>query len=163
MEDSNITDGRLLASRSYYTDTLTWCVQKSGPMNVSRQMFTICTDIRVWLFAILATIAIILAGYFAQQFELQKWHSLRLLCEGIACMCAFPCEYRPRLISHRLGFAAFLLASVILSTTVATFVTGIFMSGKFMPQTQTVNDMVKNYELAGDYFALAKLNQQITV
>lgn len=163
MEGNNITDSRLLASRSYYADTLTWCVQKSQPIPTSQQIYYVCTDYRVWLMAILSGVTMVFSGYYFQQFERQKWHSLELLLNGFACLSGFTCEYRPANTGNRFWFFGFLLACSLITIFVSTFVVRIFTSITFEPQTQSTDDILSSYRLAGERFALMKLHQQAAV
>ena len=155
-----------MASRSYYHDILTWCVQKSQPIPVWKNILYLCNDPLVY--AILTIIAVMLysLGYFCQQFERfrPKWDWNQFAFNGFCTILGFPCCYNPKTTSNRLGFMGVLLGSIAFVCTLSSVLIELFITSILNPQVQSVQEIIDgNFKLVVDRFAFHKISQQTEV
>lgn len=63
------TSKSLSASRMYYQDSLTWCVQTKKPIPKWQNIFEVCKDWRVFMVMFIASLVVAAFYYLTQPFE----------------------------------------------------------------------------------------------
>lgn len=165
LEANLIANEHLAASRSYCHDILTWCVRKSQPIPVWKNIFYLCND--PWVYGIF-TPQVVMAfclGYYLQQFERHpKWDWLKLTFNGFICTLGFPCCYDPKTTANRIGFMACLLGYIVITCVISSILMQLAITPIISPQVQSVGEIVNgNFQLVGDRFAFRKISQQMEV
>lgn len=166
MEENLITkNGSLIASSSYYHDSLTWCIQKSKPVPLWQKIFYLCRDpLVIGIFSIEVTIAIGLT-YFCEQFEHRpKWDWNRLAFNGICYYLGFPSAYKPKSTANRICYISCLFAAIIFLTVLNAAVLLFIVTPILNQQITTVQQLFDgNFNLIGDHFTLEKIRQKSEV
>lgn len=162
--ETNVTRNHLLSSRSYHSDSLTWCVKKQQPVAPLLQFFHICDDTIIWITYLLVAALIIALFYFFQQFEKSKYGFYRILIVGVAYATNTTQSYNIRNSAHRILFISCTLASVLESIVFTTFCFKVQTQPYMKREVRTVDDILSNdIQMIGDRFALMQLQQQMMV
>lgn len=161
LEENSITKPYLIASRPYYHDCLTWCVQKQQPIPRWTNIFYLCNDARVYLIFLVATLLVIGSAYYFQKCERQKkdWHFITIVALTICVGVSYPYNPRskPMLILIMIGR----FAGILFYTLLGSVLTRLVTVPHLMPQINSITDITNgDFILAGDRFALQKLSQQ---
>lgn len=161
LEENLITRNHLIASRPYYHDCLTWCVQIRQPMPRWQSVFYMCTDIRVYVsFTFFAFFAIGCA-YYLQKTEPHKkdWHYITLF--ALTVCIGYPHSYRPKGNPLRVLFSIGRFGGILFYIVVTTVLLLRITVPQYMPQINSVAEITKgDFTLAGDRFAFQKISQQ---
>ena len=160
-----MTNKHLEASRSYYHDALTWCVQKSQPIPLWRYVFYLCNDPLVYIIFTITGLVVLSLGYYLQQFERHpKWDWNKFIFNGYSSFLGFPCCYNPRITANRIGFMFCLLGGIIFVCTLTTVLFDLALTPILKPQVQSIQGIIDgNFKLVGDRFAFQKISQQTKV
>lgn len=149
-----------MASRSYYHDHITWCVQKSHPIPLWKNIFHLCNDPLVYILLFLACVSIMWTGYVCQQFEIQKWDWHKFTFTGFRCFMGMPCTYNPKTTANRTGFLFFLFATMIYVCVLSSVLIQLIISPILNPQIQTVQEIIDGeFKLISNRFAFQKIVQ----
>lgn len=156
-----ITRNYLVASRSYYHDCLTWCVQKHQQMPRWKSAFYLCTDVNVYLIFVAVALLTIGCAYYLQKTEPHKkdWHYITLVAITICIGISHP--YRPKSWPTRVLVTIGLFAGVIFYTLLTSELVIRVTIPHFEPQINALAEITNgDFILAGDRFALQKISQQ---
>lgn len=152
----------LIASRSYYHNKLTWCVQKQKPIPSWIILFYACTDLRVHLTVFIQSIAIVMLLYYMEQFERypkSDWY--KIITNGFACFLGFACEFKPTILLSRLVYFLILLANIVFTATINGVLVLFVTSPILNPQVQNIQEIIgQKYIIMGDRFTLYQISQQ---
>lgn len=152
------------ASRSYYYDKLTWCVQVKQPIAAYKSLAKhICKDVSVWILYTFMCFSVVFMGYFMQQFEdLQpKWDWFRITFAGIAPCLGFVSEYKPKIISHRIFFICCVFGAMLSYIVTNSIVLLLITHPFYENQIKSIQEIIDgDFKLVGDGFALQHLMQQ---
>lgn len=164
MDEHSMLNTNLTASKPYYFDSITWCLQKNKPISVAKAVFRLCND--PFVYAILALEALVSTNfaYFMEMFEKathRKWNVFEFSVAGFACHSGWSCIYQPRNNAARI-FAIFIyLGTFSFSIILITFVLQCFTTPLFDPQVESIEQMIKNdYKLIGNAFAFNKISER---
>lgn len=161
LDENSVIKNHLIASRPYYFDHLTWCVQKAKPIpkwqNIS-YLFEDWTAIAS-LFGLL--ILLVAVSYFMMVVEQTKKSSLDLLQIIFCCALGLSVVFRPQSNPLRILFGFGILAGMIFSTLTSSILLTIATNPIQRPQIQTIQEtLIQNFTLVGDQFVLDKMMQQ---
>lgn len=166
LETSLMTSKRFVASRAYYHDTLTWCVQIRKRIPSWKSLFYLCSDPLVYIFYTFMCFSVVFTGYFMQQYEdfQPKWDWFRLSFSGISPCFGFPSEYRANIIPNRIFFL-FSLFGAFLSYIITNSILLMLINIPFYENQIKLREQIihKRFEFVGDNFALQHLKKQNTV
>lgn len=163
LDDHIFASEYFVATFPYYNDELTWCVQKSKPIPLWKNIFKLINDRSYWTILTLACILVISLIYFMQTFDQvkPKWDVIRIIFCGLRIYCGFVCEYKPKINSTRILFTSLLLAFILFDVTFVTFWSEYMKTTHFEDQINTVKGIIDNeFEIVGDVFALHHLKHQ---
>lgn len=165
MFENNITRNRLLASRTYHYDSLTWCVKKFRPVPRHLQLFYVCNDVWVFIVCTLTMITFASFLYYCVRFErTNNMTYIEISFCGIALALAGSYPFKARASVTRILTLTYLFGALILSTVIITFIFQIISTPYLLPYIQSFNDiMSSNFKLVGDNFAWLHLSQQTIV
>lgn len=148
-------------TRPYHYDHLTWCVGKNNTMPRWRNIFYVCSDLRVWLICLIMAICVLGLAYIFQMFEHPQWDWNKIVINGLACFCGIPCMYKPKNNANRVLFISVLFGCLIFITTFTAVLMNYARKVFYAHQIQTVSEMINgDFTLAGDHFTFAELLQQ---
>lgn len=151
----------LIASRPYYHDCLTWCVQKHQPIPRWQSAFYLCTDSNVYVaFSLFAFFTIGIA-YYLQKTEPNKkdWHYITLVALTICIGYSHP--YQAQNNPTRVLISVGQFAGTIFFTVLTSMLLLRVSVPHFMPQIDSIAEITKgDFTLAGDRFAFQKISQQ---
>lgn len=160
--DENELPNDLIASRAYYHDVLTWCVQEKQAIPIWKNIFGVAKNPMLFVgLSMVLNILFTATTYFFQQFDDIKWDSVRLSLAWICCCSGFVCGYKPDGISTRMFYSFNLLGSMIF--TICYYARFQHISTKYFynDQIESISAIVNNsFELMGDEFALKHLMNQ---
>lgn len=160
MEENLITkNGSLVASTSYYHDSLTWCVQKSIPVPPWKKVFYLCPDpLVIGSFTILLFIAIGFT-YFCEEFEHHpKWDWNRLAFNGVNYYLGFASAYNPKTTANRTCYIFCSFGAMIFVCLLSSILVQLFISPILIPQIQNVQEIIDGeFKLIGNKFAFQKI------
>lgn len=164
LEENLNTQKHLVATRFYYYDKLTWCVQKSQLLSLWTKISSYgCSDPRVFIFLSFAALSAIFSGYIFEQLEPEShnsWDWNRTWLNAIRCYFGFSCEYNPTINVTRAGYMFLLFGSIICVTTISTRFIGLHVKNYFSPQVETIQEIIENqFDLVGNQHALQMLQQ----
>lgn len=105
----------------------------------------------------------IITSYFMYQFEdlhpKWDWHRITLGC--LRCSCSFPCESKPKNISHRIYFTSFLFGSMLFGIYLVSVMMKLMTNPLYENQVNSVETIIDgSFDLAGDIFVLEHLTKQ---
>lgn len=161
LEENLITKNHLIASRPYYHDCLTWCVQKHQPIPRWQSAFYLCTDSNVYVAFTLFAFFTIGTAYYLQKSEPDKkdWHYITLFALTICIGYSHP--YQPQARPTRVLVAVGQFAGTIFFTVLSSMLLLRVSVPHFMPQIDSIAEITKgDFILAGDRFAFQKISQQ---
>lgn len=162
LEEKHITNKYLVASRPYYNERLTWCVQKRKLVPVHKKILYFCTDERIFIiFGIELSLASFII-YFMQQFERHpKWDCLRITIAGIYLFFGYPCTFKPENNANRMLFIWTLFAAILYTIVLSTGSIHVLSSDIYNRQVETIHEILQNdFDLVGNEFTLQKLLQK---
>lgn len=161
LDETNLTRRLLIASRSYFYDTLTWCVQKSQPQPIWAQIFYISKDAWFWLLIITYTTISICLVYYLQRYEKSPAGLSTLIIGGFSFFLNFCYPYRPKHFANRIYFISFMFSCMLLNLAFVTFLIKTVTDPYCKEQVEKIDDILRNdFKLVGDGFALNQLWQQ---
>lgn len=162
LDENLITAKYFVASRSYYHDRLTWCVQKRKPIPLWQNLFHICHNPIIWGVFFVVLVAEIGAVYFLEQFEHRsKWDWHRITFDGLRVHIGYSCPYNPQNNATRILFTFILLACIIFTITISSTLLQFIASPILRPQVDTIQQIIdEQFTLAGGHFELHKITQQ---
>lgn len=163
MDETLITSEQLTASRSYYHDALTWCVQIKQPISNWKNIFYLCRDPLVFaIYTVMCTLVIFM-GYFLQIFEniTPKWDWFRLTFAGVSPCLGFASEYFANTIPNRIFFLFSLFGATLSFIVFNAFFLLFVTFPIYEHQINTRQEIIDNrFELIGDAFAFQHLKLQ---
>lgn len=162
LDESPVVKNHLIASRAYYHDHLTWCVQNAKPIpkwqNIS-YLFVGWTPI-----ASIAALVILLVtvGYFLMVAERTKTSSIELLQIIICCALGLSAAYfQPQSNPVRILFAFGILGGMLFATLASSVLMTIATKPIQRAQIQNIQEiLMENFSLVGDQFTLDKIIQR---
>lgn len=152
-----------VATYPYYSDELTWCVQKRQPLPMWKNIFKLCEDPTIYLLFFIMGTGCAIVIFFMQQFEdvRPKWDYIRISITIIRCYCGFGIEYKPKLHSTRIFIVSCLLSSFLFDIKFILLWTKYMTTPLFERQIQSRQEIIDNrFETVGDGFALQQLIKQ---
>lgn len=159
LSENLITREHLIASRAYYYDSLTWCVQKRQSIPKWRNIFYYCQDPLVYWMYTVVVVAILSVTYYLQKCERRKkwdWH--RLTVEGFCGSVGFPCTWNPENISNRVVTIFVLFAVLILNVVFNVGISLSILTPIMNPQIRSIQEIIDgNFKLMGDQSAMQKI------
>lgn len=151
----------LIASRPYYHDHLTWCVQNAQPIPKWQNISYLFVD---WTpIASLAGLVILLVtvGYFLMVAERTKKSSIDLLQIIICCALGLSAAYQPQSNPVRILFAFGIMGGMLFATLASSVLMTIATKPIQRAQIQNIQEiMMGNFSLVGDQFTLDKIIQR---
>lgn len=160
--DENVkTNKYLIASQSYYHDSLTWCVQQRKAIPLWQNLFHICHNPIIWAIFFVAVIMEISSVYILEQFEYRtKWDWHRIFFDGLRIHMGFSCVYNPKNNASRVLYLFILFACIIFTITISSTLLQFIASPILSTQVKTVQQIIdEQFTLIGGGFELQKLNQ----
>ena len=157
-----MTNKHLEASRSYYHDALTWCVQKSQPIPLWKYVLYLCNDPLVYIIFTITGLVVYSLAYYLQQFERHpKWDWFRISETGFRIYTGFACPYRAKNSSHRIFAAAVFLGAFLFNVVLCAKVIMFLTTSIQDIQVKSTEEIVKgNFQLIVDRFSYEKILQQ---
>lgn len=155
-DDNLLMSEYFVASFPYYHDELTWCVQKSGPIPLWRNVFKLCEDLVVLSVFALMCIVYVATMFVMQQYEdtHPKWDWTRTSFSIIRLLSGLVMDYSPKLHSARLFFTSCLFGCMIFDTVFIALWTKCMTTPFFEHQVKSRQEIIDNrFGMAGDYFA----------
>lgn len=155
-----VTIQHLVASHSYYHDSLTWCVQKAKDISSWINLFYVCTDPIVYIVATVEIFLIVGTAYILQQLEDARWDWNRISLYTIGVALGFAVDFMPKSIPFRIFFIIQLFAAMFfgikMSSTMITQATTPIRN----PQINSVQEMIdRDFSFTLDRFTFTKLSQ----
>lgn len=165
MDENLITNKHFIASRSYYRDSLTWCVQNRKPIPLWQNLLHICHNPIVWAVFFVEVMIEISFVYCLEQFEHHsKWDCHRIFFDGLRIHMGFSCVYNPTNNASRVLFLFILLACTVFTITISSTVLEFITLPILSPQVRSVAEiMSERFTLVGGRFELLKVSEQIEV
>lgn len=164
LDESPAIKSHLIASRPYYHDHLTWCIQKAQPIPKWQNIYYLFEDWTAFASIIGLLILLVAVGYFLMVVEHTKKSSLDLIQIIFCCALGLSVTFRPESNPLRIFFAFGILAGMIFATMVSSILMTIATKPIQRPQIQTIQEiLIQNFSLAGDQFAFDKMIQQTEV
>lgn len=161
LDENLITKQYFFASRPYYRDELTWCVQQRQPIPKWKNFLRLCLDPSVHAIGFFLSFLTLIVCLYMDQFESTQpkwdWHKHFLSCFCI-CLGSFP-QRKPKIFATRIHFASLLFGGMILSNTVFSFMLVMLKAPMFDPQLDSIHEILEDdaFKLVGDNFALQQL------
>lgn len=162
LEENLLTNKYFVASRSYYHDSLTWCVQKRKPIPLWQNLFHICHDPIIWAVFFIMVMMEISFVYFLEQFEYHsKWDWHRIFFDGLRIHMGFSCPYNPQNNATRVLYLFILLACIIFTITISSTLLQFMASPILSLQVETIQEILdEQFTLIGGPFELLKMTEQ---
>lgn len=162
LEENLITKKHLIATRSYYYERITWCVQKSQPIPLWKNIFYLCNDPLVYLIPFMLGILVYCIGYYCEQFERHpKWDWFKFTINGFGCMLGMPCTYNPTITATRIGILLCLFSAIIFVSLISAALMQLVMTPILNPQIKSVQEIIAgSFKLVGNRFLIEKISQQ---
>lgn len=163
MDENLITTEQFIASRSYYSDTLTWCVREKSPIPRWKNIYHLCSDPIVFILYGFMCFACVFTAYFLQQFEdLQpKWDWFRITFAGICCCVGSTTYYKPKTFSNRNFFLFLLFGNMIFVISFISCLIQLVSAAIYDHQIESVREMLDDsFELLCDEFTFQHLIKQ---
>lgn len=165
LDETPLTKRYFNASRNYYHDMITFCVQEKKPIPLWQNFFRLCEDPIIYmLFAIMAVTGIFLF-YYSHQFEdrpMYDWH--RVTMEAIRLMCGWTIGYRPKILPTKILYVSCLFGSLIFTVEFLALFLNLLNTTMFKHQIQSIQEILdQSFQVVGDDFALQHLKKQNTV
>lgn len=161
LDESPVIKDHLIASRSYYHDHLTWCIQKAKPIPKWQNIFYLFNDLTVFVSLVILVILLVAVGYFLMVVEHKKNNFFDLLVIILRCALGFSSAYQPYSHPVRIFIAFGMLAGMIFATLFGSILTTIASNPILRTQIVTVQETImQGFSFAGDRFALDKIIQQ---
>lgn len=151
----------LIASRAYYHDHLTWCVQKAKPIPLWKNIFYICRNWDVYVVIFCGIMSLLLIVYYLYQFEnpIRTWNEVLLII--FRCAIGMSGNARPQSTPLRVVYAFGLLGGILFSIVVSSVLMRNITTPIMRPQIQTIVEITNgDFKLIGDQFMLVKLKLQ---
>lgn len=149
------------ASRSYYHDSLTWCVQKRKPIAMWKRPLYLCTDVAVYVLTLLTVVLFLVLLYVFQQLEYPRRCSTDLIANSFCICLGFPCALNPKSNPGRILVIACLFASIIIVVVTGTVSIGSITKPILNPQVDSIQQITNGeFNLIGDRFAFLKMLHQ---
>lgn len=161
LDESPVIKNHLIASRPYYYDHLTWCIQKAKPIPKWQNISYLFEDWTAFVSLFGLLILLVAVGYFMMVVEHTKKSALDLI-QIIVCLAlGLSVVYRPQSNPLRIFFAFGVFAGMIFATLTSSILLTIATNPIQRPQIQTIHEiLMQNFSLVGDQFALDKMMQQ---
>lgn len=161
LDGSPVIKNHLIASRPYYHDHLTWCVQNAKPIPKWQNISYLFVD---WTpFASICALVILLVtiGYFLMVAERTKKSSIDLLQIIACCSMGLPAAYQPQSNPVRILFAFGIMGGILFATLTSSVLMTIATKPIKRAQIQNIQEILMgNFSLAGDQFTLDKIIQR---
>lgn len=152
------------ASRPYYHEALTFCVQTKQQIPIWKNLFLVCSDPLVYVVGAIAGFLGICTIYFMQQFEdLQpKWDWHRITLIMFANVSGFSYNsYNPQTIPYRIYHIITLFCAIIITNFISSFMLLLLTTPIYENQIESIQEIVDNqFEVISDTFALQHLKLQ---
>lgn len=164
LDESPAIRHHLIASRPYYHDHLTWCVQKAKPIPLWKNIFHLCRNWEVYMGLLIAVMTLLPFFYYLFQYEhpIQTWNETLLMIFRVAI--GISANIEPKSNPFRITYAFGLLAGTIFSIVLNAIIMRNVTTPILRPQIQTIEEITNgDFKLMGDRFALAKLKLQTNV
>lgn len=151
-----------MGSRSYYQDSLTWCIQKHQPIPKWQNILYICLNPIIWTISFIITIVELCCIYFIQQAESSpKWDWHRIFFDGLRVHLGFACTYNPQNNANRILFCFILFACTIYTIAVGSTILQFLTSPILSTQIESIQEITDgSYSLTGGRFEFLKISQQ---
>lgn len=158
------TKNYLKATRTYYHDHLTWCVQKAKPIPIWKSIFHLCRNMDVYLGVLILAVALLLVIYYLFQYErpVRTWNEGLLIIFKVAI--GISPSFEPKSAPFRIFYASGLLGGTIFSIVVNAVLMRNITTPILHPQIETIDEITSGeFKLIGDRFTLTKLKLQTDV
>lgn len=158
LDENLVTRKYLMASRPYYYDHLTWCVQKSKPIPLWQNIFHLCNDWNVFTGVSVTAIIVIATEYYLIQFEhpVRSWNEMLFI--TLRCALGISVAFNPRTNSARCLFLFGLIGGFIFATILSAMMRQI-TNPILRPQIESIDEIINgNFTLAGDRYAFIKMS-----
>lgn len=160
LDESLVIKRHLIASRPYYYDHLTWCVQSAKPIPKWRNLFYLFVDWTPIAGLAVVLISLVASGYILMVAERMKKSSIDLLLIIVACALGQSAPYQPQSNAVRILFAFGMMAGILFATLTSSVLISIATKPIQSPQIQNIQEiLMRNYTLVGDQFTLDKIIQ----
>lgn len=165
LDENLITNKHFVASRPYYRDRLTWCVQNRKPIPLWQNLLHICHNPIIWAVFFVEVMIEIGFVYCLEQFEHHpKWDWHRIFFDGLRIHMGFSCVYKPTNNATRVLFLFILFACTIFTITICSTVLEFITSPILSVQVKSITEIIsKRFTLVGGRFELLKVSEQIEV
>lgn len=161
LDENLLTHKYFIASRAYYHDSLTWCVQKRKPIAMWKRALYLCTDVKVYVLTPLSVVLFQIPLYVFQQLESPKRCSTDLLLNALCICLGFPCTLRPKSNPCRILIISCLFASIIIVVVTASVSIRSITTPMLNPQIDSIKQITNGeFSLVGDRFAFLKMLHQ---
>lgn len=161
MDENLITNKYLIASRPYYYDYFTWCVQSQQPIPLWKNFFHLCNDWAVWLATTIVTVVLVAIGYYTTQFEdrPRNWNECHLFVLGAAV--GMGVAFNPQTNMVRFLFLLGLFGGIVFATTLNSIIMASVTAPILKKQVTSISEITNGeFELVGDRFAFIQMSQQ---
>lgn len=161
LDENILTKQHFVASRPYYHDKLTWCVQKNHQIPGWKNIFHVFRDPIVVISLTILFIAAVSTAYFMEQFEVQKLDWNRTTLNIFAMVFYMPIVYNPNTNPMRIFFVIGQFGCMILSIVLLSFILSCLTNPIYEHQVKTTIEIMRgSFGLVGDAFALEHLIDQ---
>lgn len=162
LDETLITSEYFTASRSYYHDTLTFCVQTKQPIPMHENLGYACKDVKVWLIFTVMCFCVVFTGYYMQQFEDEpKFDWFRISLAGFGPCFGVVTDYNAKATPHRIAYLFCLLGAFLIYIIGSSFWILFTTNPIFENQISSVQEIINGgLELVGDRFSLQHLINQ---
>lgn len=161
LDETPVTKNHLIASRPYYYDHLTWCIQKAQPIPKWRNIFYLFTDWTVLASLIFVLILLVAVAYILMIVEHKKKNLFEILQIILCCALGLSASYQPQSNPFRILYGFGIFAGIIFATLVSSVLMIIATKTIYRKQIVTTQEILEqDFSLVGDRFALDKIIQQ---
>lgn len=162
LEENLPTNQFFIASRHYYYDILTWCVQIRKRVPLWKNVLYLCCDpIAYALFAFTVVLATFL-GYFMQQFEpCTGWDWNHIMITGLGTVLVGQVPFTVTTTFFRIFVISIQFGSILYTTIMSSFLIIFITYPLLNPQITSISEIFDgNFNLVGNQFAFNKISER---
>lgn len=156
--DGNIRNNEhFTASRSYFHDKLTWCVQKKQKIPSWKNIFHLCNDPIVWILHTAMSCSVVFTMYYLQRFEdlHPKWDWAKITLITMGILLGIPCKYRPIKLPLKMFYVFGIFGSILYVIVLLSFVIMNLKSSFYEDNVESTKKILDaSFEIIGDSFSL---------